>query len=48
MIGDYVIDNHPDDINFISNISGVAAAAFCPFIASAGSKMMGLDSGRTG
>lgn len=44
LVGDYEFTNHPDDIQMLRNISGVAAAAFCPFIASAGCEMFGFDS----
>lgn len=43
LIGDYEFENHPDDMGILKNISGVAAAAFCPFIASASEKMFGLE-----
>ena len=43
LIGDYEFENHPDDIGILKNISGVAAAAFCPFISAASEKMFGLD-----
>jgi type VI secretion system ImpC/EvpB family protein len=49
LIGDYEI--HPrlgsgrrtDDLAILESISGVAAAAFCPFIANASPAMFGLD-----
>ncbi len=44
LIGDYEFTNHPDDINLLGKVSGVAAAAFCPFISAADSSLMGLDS----
>lgn len=44
LIGDYEINNLPPDIDFLRNISGMAAAAFCPVIMSAGPGMLGLDS----
>ncbi len=44
LIGDFEIDNVPTDIDLMRNISGVAAAAFCPFITAAGPGMLGLDS----
>ncbi len=44
LIGDYEVDNSASDIDFLQNISGVAAAAFCPFIAAAAPGMLGLDS----
>lgn len=43
MIADYSFSSHPDDINFLQEISGVASSAFCPFIAAADSSMVGLD-----
>lgn len=43
LIGDYEFQNHPDDIGMLKNVSGVAAAAFCPFISAASEKMFGLD-----
>ena len=44
LIGDYEFSSHPEDIEFLTNISGVAAASFAPFISSANSKM-GCSSG---
>ena len=49
LIGDYEI--HPrlgkghrhDDLNILESISGVTAAAFCPFIANVNPSMFGLD-----
>ena len=35
LIGDYEFTNHPEDIDLLSNMSNVAAAAFCPFISAA-------------
>ena len=43
LIGDYEFTNHPQDLDMLANISRVAAAAFCPFIASAGSELLGFD-----
>ena len=43
LIGDFQFENHPDDIGLLKNISGVAAAAFCPFISAASPRMFGLD-----
>ncbi len=43
IVGDFEFKNHPDDIQMLRNISSVAAAAFCPFIASAGCEMFGFD-----
>lgn len=44
LIGDYEFKNHPDDIAMLRNLSSVAAAGFCPFIASTGCEMFGFDS----
>jgi type VI secretion system protein ImpC len=44
LIGDYEFENHPEDIDMLTKVSNVAAAAFCPFIAAASSKLLGLDS----
>jgi type VI secretion system protein ImpC len=43
LIGDYEFYNHPDDIGILKNISGVAAAAFCPFLSAASPQLFGLD-----
>lgn len=44
LIGDYEFTNQPDDISMLMNVSGVAAAAFCPFISSASASLFGFDS----
>jgi type VI secretion system protein ImpC len=44
LIGDYQFYNHPEEIGLLTKLSGVAAAAFCPFISSAGPAMFGLES----
>jgi type VI secretion system protein ImpC len=43
LIGDYEFGNTPDDIATLGEISHIAAAGFCPFIASAGPQMLGLE-----
>lgn len=43
MIGDYEMGSHPDDIELLSNMSNVAAAAFCPFLTAAEPSMLGFD-----
>lgn len=43
LIGDYEFTNHPEDIDLLSKMSNVAAAAFCPFISAAGAEMFGFD-----
>ena len=44
LIGDYEFENHPEDTALLESISGVAAAAFCPFLAAASPRMLGFDS----
>jgi len=44
LIGDYYIDNHPEDIALLEKVSGVAAAGFCPFISAATASLSGLES----
>lgn len=44
LIGDYEFSSHPDDVDLLANISNVAAAGFCPFIASTAPQMFGFDS----
>ncbi len=44
LISDFEFTNHPADIDFLSRMSGIAAAAFAPFIASASPALLGLDS----
>lgn len=43
LIGDYEFTSHPQDIEFLTSISGIAAASFTPFISSTSAKMFGLD-----
>lgn len=43
MIGDYEFSSHPDDIELLSNMSNVAAAAFCPFLSAGNPGLFGFD-----
>ncbi|GAB1257992.1 type VI secretion system contractile sheath large subunit [Aurantivibrio plasticivorans] len=43
LIGDYAFSNHPDDVELLSNMSNVAAAAFCPFLSAAAPDLFGFD-----
>ncbi|PID43882.1 MAG: type VI secretion system contractile sheath large subunit [Gammaproteobacteria bacterium] len=43
LIGDYEFSNHAEDIDLLTNMAGVAAAGFCPFISAASSSMFGFD-----
>ena len=43
LVGDYQISNHPDDIELLSNMSNVAAAAFCPFLTASSPGLFGFD-----
>ena len=44
IVGDYEFGAHPDDIGLLENISNIAAAGFCPFIAAASPGMFGFES----
>jgi len=44
LIGDFEFTNHPDDVDMITNMSHVAAGAFCPFISAIDPKMFGMGS----
>jgi type VI secretion system protein ImpC len=44
MIGDYEFRNHPDDVGLLKNVSGVAAASFCPFLTAASPLLLGFQS----
>jgi type VI secretion system protein ImpC len=44
LIGDYEITSHPDDIDLLTHMSNVSAAAFAPFVTSAGAEMFGFES----
>jgi len=43
LIGDYQFTNHPDDIDMLQNMSGVAGAALCPFLTAPSSEFFGFD-----
>lgn len=43
LIGDYEITNHPEDLELLSKMSNVAAAAFCPFITAASPNLFGFE-----
>ena len=43
LIGDYQFTNHPEDLDMLAGMAGVAAAAFAPFIAAASPELLGLD-----
>jgi type VI secretion system protein ImpC len=44
LIGDFEFTNHPEDIDMLDKISGVAAAAHCPFISAADPGLFGMES----
>jgi len=44
LIGDYEITKHPEDVELLTKMSNVAAAAFAPFITAADPKLMGFGS----
>ena len=43
LIGDYEFTNHPEDVELLSKMSNVAAAAFCPFVAAAAPSLFGFE-----
>lgn len=43
LIGDFEFTNHPEDIEMLSKMSNVAAAAFCPFVSAADPKLFGFE-----
>jgi type VI secretion system protein ImpC len=42
LVGDYEFTNHPEDVELLSKMSNVAAAAFCPFLTAAAPGMLGM------
>jgi type VI secretion system protein ImpC len=44
LVGDYDFGKHPEDVEFLRKVSGVAAAAHAPFVAAASAEMLSLDS----
>ncbi|MCW9013752.1 MAG: type VI secretion system contractile sheath large subunit [Gammaproteobacteria bacterium] len=43
LIGDFEFSNHPEDIDLLTNMSGVAAASFCPFISAPAPSLFGFE-----
>jgi type VI secretion system ImpC/EvpB family protein len=43
LVANYEFTNHPEDIDLLTQLSGVAAAAFAPVITSAAPSLLGLD-----
>lgn len=43
LIGDYEFTNHPEDVELLTGMSNVAAAAFAPFVSAASPKLFGFD-----
>lgn len=43
LVGDFEIGRHPQDMEFLRKVAGVAAAAHAPFIAAASPKMFDFD-----
>jgi type VI secretion system protein ImpC len=44
LIGDYEFSRHPEDIELLEKMSGVAAAAHAPFLSAAAPELMNMDS----
>lgn len=43
LIGDYEFTNHPEDVELLTGMSNVSAAAFAPFVSAASPKLFGFD-----
>jgi len=43
LVGDYEFGNHPQDISLLQHMSGIAAAAFAPFISASAPSLFGFD-----
>jgi type VI secretion system protein ImpC len=43
LVGDYEFTRHPEDINLLKMISGVAATAHAPFVSAAGPKLFNFE-----
>jgi type VI secretion system protein ImpC len=43
LIGDYAFDYRPEDVQVLADVARIAAAAHCPFIASASPSVMQMD-----
>ncbi|NDC53836.1 MAG: type VI secretion system contractile sheath large subunit [Planctomycetia bacterium] len=44
LVGDYSFTHSPDDVNLLTGLSEVAAAAFCPLLANPAPDLLGIDS----
>jgi type VI secretion system protein ImpC len=44
LVGDYYFDHTPGDVELLGQMAQIAAASHAPFIAGAGSSLMGMDS----
>ncbi len=44
LLGDYEFTAHPEDVEILQNMSGIAGASFAPFITAPGPGMFGFDS----
>ncbi len=44
LVGDYEFTNHPEDIDLLTKMSGIAASAMCPFITSPAASLFGFKS----
>jgi len=47
LIGDYEFSNHPDDLDLLRGLSGVAAAAFAPLLTAANPKLFEFEDFRS-
>ena len=44
LIGNYEFTNHPEDIDLMEGMSGIAASAHCPFITAPSAELFGFES----
>lgn len=44
LVGDFEFTNHPEDIDLLEKMSGVCAAAHCPFVSAADPALFGMES----
>jgi type VI secretion system protein ImpC len=46
LVGDYLFDHHPEDVQLLADLAKIAAAAHCPFLTGAAPSVMQMESWR--
>jgi len=46
LVGDYLFDHHPEDVQLLADMAKIAAAAHCPFLSGAAPSVMQMESWR--